>query len=371
MNLSRVAAKLLSPSDLTFFAAHYHREGQRSKQKAINLNADVFVDVFYPGLRDRFAELHFALNIIGPGGAGPHSLSRKAVRSEGAKNWRLNGEIVNDPPDAPGRFDRLEEGDIALFAFDGAETPESVTLVLISRRDDKSLYRIVEEVCSFHGRQSMQPVRPEQLNAFWSLSQDAYEQGHPLEVLLLPDAVEDAYVGTSDSQERTARTDGRGVTISPEAVRRQAAAASETGQLGEEGFQEWLRSTGHPEDGFEWVSQTNSRAAFDFEVRNPSWEACQGKYYVDVKTTKSSHDAPFHMSMAEVRWAAAHDNYRIARLSSLNQESAQVRILSGVQEFCARLLESIEGAIPVGVSIDSFEILPSLLVEVTRATLAL
>jgi hypothetical protein len=66
MNLSRVAAKQLTSSDLTLFAAQFHKPGQRSKQKAINLNADVFVARFYPGLRDRFAELHFGLTIIGP-----------------------------------------------------------------------------------------------------------------------------------------------------------------------------------------------------------------------------------------------------------------------------------------------------------------
>src|SRR6185295_7252799 len=112
MNLSRVAAKQLSASDLTLFAAHFHRAGQRSKQKAINLNADIFVSGFYPGLRDRTTETHFGLTIIGPGNAGPYILSRKAVRTAGAKNWRLDGEIVNDPVDQAGRFDRLAEDDI-------------------------------------------------------------------------------------------------------------------------------------------------------------------------------------------------------------------------------------------------------------------
>ena len=76
MDLSRVAAKRLTPSDLTIFSSHFHRPGQRSKQKAINLNADVFVDKFYPALRNRFAEHHFGITIVGPGTSPPYTLSR-------------------------------------------------------------------------------------------------------------------------------------------------------------------------------------------------------------------------------------------------------------------------------------------------------
>ena len=33
-----------------------------------------------------------------------------AWRTTGSKNWRLDGEIVHDPADEPGRFDKLQEG---------------------------------------------------------------------------------------------------------------------------------------------------------------------------------------------------------------------------------------------------------------------
>ena len=161
------------------------------------------------------------------------------------------------------------------------------------------------------------------------------------------------------------------MAISPAAVRRQAARASETGQLGEEAFDQWLRDRGLSDDEYLWVSQTNARAAFDFEVHNPGWENEGGVFYVDVKATKGSHDLPFHMSMAEVRWAAAHDTYRIARVSSIAQESAEVHIFRGVQELCSRLLEGIGDILPEGVSIDSFEIAPGLLCQVAIAPIAL
>jgi hypothetical protein len=53
------AAKTLTMSDLTFFAAQYRqlqekarKKGEQgSKQKAINLNANVFVDLAFPAAR--------------------------------------------------------------------------------------------------------------------------------------------------------------------------------------------------------------------------------------------------------------------------------------------------------------------------------
>lgn len=359
MNLTRVGAKELTPSDLTFFAAHFHKPGQRSKQKAINLNADVFVAEFYPGLRDRLADLHFGLTIIGPGNAPPYSLSRKAIRTQGAKNWRLDGELVNDPPDEPGRFARLAECDIALMAFEGTKQPEAVTLVLISQAQDTALHAETTREMAFVGRQSMRAVRPDTLRALYDTTKAQYSGGHPLETLFAVDSVEEAIFGSSQAQHRVAQSrDGRGTPISPESVRRQAAAAGEIGQLGEEAFERWLLNTGYAEPDYEWVSRTNARAAYDFAVTKPRWEPA-GPVYIDVKSTKGAHDSPFHMSMAEVRWAARTPAYRVARVSSLTESSAQVRLLSGVSEKCQDLLRAIEGVLPAGVEIDSFEIDPS------------
>ena len=116
MPASKVAIKQLTASDLSFFAQHL----KRSKQKAINLNSDVFVDVFYPGLKGTYDKFLFRLSIVGPGGRGPYALTRMAWRTTGSKNWRLDGEIVHDPADEPGRFDTLLEGDFGVIAFEGS-----------------------------------------------------------------------------------------------------------------------------------------------------------------------------------------------------------------------------------------------------------
>jgi hypothetical protein len=67
--------------------------------------------------------------------------------------------------------------------------------------------------------------------------------------------------------------------------------------------------------------------------------------------------------MAEVRWAARHAGYRIARISSLMDNSADICILSNVDAVCARLLQAI-ASLPQGISIDSFEVQPALFAEV-------
>lgn len=369
MNLSRVAVKQLSASDLTFFAAHFHTPDQRSKQKAINLNADVFVEEFYPGLRDRLAELHFGLTIIGPANAQPYHLSRKALRTQGAKNWRLDGELINDPPDQPARFASLSEDDLAVLAFEGADHPELVTLVLVSRSEDPDLHRAVSAMVTFSGRRTMKAMTPDDLLTLQQQTLLSYADGHPFEMLFAADSVEEAVHGSADTQQRVATSrDGRGVAISPDSVRRQAATAGEVGQLGEETFEQWLLATGHDEDEFEWVSQTNGRAAYDFLVNAPRWETTDQPLFVDVKSTRGPHTAPFHMSMAEVRWAAAHEEYRIARVSSLSAVSVRICILTGVSQVCNALLQSVLRSLPQGVAIDSFEIDPDILTESANHT---
>jgi hypothetical protein len=364
VNLSRVAAKQLTASDLTFFAALFHRPGQRSKQKAINLNADVFVAKFYPGLRDRFTELHFGLTIVGPGAAPPYVLSRKALRTEGAKNWRLDGELINDPADQPGRFDGLAEGDVAILAFEGTQQPHQVVLVLLSATADAELHMGVMRLAEFEGRESMRTLDEEGIRDLLFRTRARYHAVHPLESLLTADSVEEAIYGAPEAQDVAIESDGRGVLISPESVRRQATTAGETGQLGEEAFERWLINEGHAESDFEWVSRTHGRAAFDFEVSRPGWERSGGPLYVDVKATRGVHASSFHMSSAELRWAATHSTYRIGRLAELTATSAEVRILAGVSEIAGQILEALRAALPIGVKVDSVEIAPGILREV-------
>lgn len=353
MTLSRIAIKQLTPSDLSFFAQHL----KKSKQKAINLNSDVFVDLFYPGLKGRNDEFSIKpLRIIGPGGKPTYALTRKAVRSSGGKNWRLDGEIVHDPPEEPGRFNELREDDFAVLAFEGASQPEVATLILVSAAEDAPLHEAIRSRLSFPGKQSMVNVSEAELSEILEATRDSYGEQHPLETLLLPDTIEETVFGSATSQERAAKTDGRGVLMSQVAFRLQLRAAEETGQQGEEVFDQWLEATGHDDEDYEWVSRSHPRAAYDFHVGNPKWPSATGEIFVDVKATKGAFESPVHMSMAELRWAATHANYRIARVYALGTDTPRLTMLTKVHELAKLIAEAADTALPSVVKIDSVEL---------------
>lgn len=81
----RIALKRLTASDLTFFESLF-RTLDVGNQKSINLNADVFVERFYPTLPDQISTsgdvINVSLTVLGPDGAGPYLLSRAITKRE-------------------------------------------------------------------------------------------------------------------------------------------------------------------------------------------------------------------------------------------------------------------------------------------------
>src|SRR5579859_7499939 len=98
--MSRLALKKLTASDLTLFEWHFQNRNA-GNQKAINLNADVFVDRLFPGLpevsRDFGGRLPIDLFLYGPGMASELNLQRKIIKLGEYKNWRLDGETIHNP----------------------------------------------------------------------------------------------------------------------------------------------------------------------------------------------------------------------------------------------------------------------------------
>ena len=207
------------------------------------------------------------------------------------------------------------------------------------------------------------PIEEIDLVALYDVTAGAYTTSHPLQSLVTSDNVEEAIHGSAQAQETIVATDGRGAQISPESVWRQATAASEIGHLGEVAFSRWLEAAGYGDERVEWVSQVHARAAYDFIVEAPPWTDEDGPIHIDVKATKGGHENSFHMSRAEVRWAAVNLSYRIARISGLANGVAEIHILGGVSELCQRLAESTS-MLPEGAAVDSFELSPALLREV-------
>ena len=75
--MRRLALKHLTRSDLTLFRWHFENENA-GRQKAINLNADVFIEALYPALpplaQERDGRLPIDLYIYGPGMASELNL---------------------------------------------------------------------------------------------------------------------------------------------------------------------------------------------------------------------------------------------------------------------------------------------------------
>lgn len=370
---TKIAIKLLSNSDLSFFKAHlqlFKQRGLNSKQKGINLNSEVFIERFYPGLQGSNSKVGFPLVLIGPGGKSPLTLQRKALRSPGSKNWRLNGEFIHDPEDEPGRYNSLAIDDFAVFAFAGNVEPESVTLALISAAEDAKLHAAILERIEFTGKHTMREVSEALIAQLRAGTLGAYTDGeHPLDTLISPDTIEDALFGSGAPAPTEARRSGRLAPLSPEALRRQLLAAEETGQRGEELFGAWLSASGHEDEDFTWISETHARSAYDFEVHAARWIEGTPRVFVDVKTTRGPFERQIHMSIAEMRLAAETEHYRIARLYKIDGETPKLRLLTGVQAVAARILKSLE-ALPEGVTVDSLQLDPRMFEVELKAKLA-
>ncbi|HYO64588.1 MAG TPA: hypothetical protein VEU33_00790 [Archangium sp.] len=353
MSSIKIAIKTLTSSDLSFFKFHL----RLSKQKAINLNSDVFIERFYPGLEGSYVPVLFPLSVIGPGGKTAHRLARKALRSQASKNWRLNGEYIHDPDEDPGRYDGLAANDYAIFAFEGNERPEAVTLVLVSISSDTRLHAAISGIFTGSARRTMVDVSEAAIADLRATTIDAYPGQHPLDALVFRDTVEDVLFGTSAPIPAGALPSGRSVAMSPSDLQRQLRAAEETGQRGEELFRDWLTTKGHTEEDFEWVALTHARSAFDYEVHAARWLAETPHLFIDVKTTRGPFDRPVHMSIAELRFAAATANYRIARMYEIDSGAPKLRILTGVQPVAAQVITSLN-ALPSGIIADSVQINP-------------
>ena len=301
--------------------------------------------------------MHFGLTIIGPEAATPVKLSRKAIRTQGAKNWRLNGELIHDPADEQGRFGKLDVGDIAILAFEGTEEPKHLTIVLVSARFDKKLYDELSSLDLFSGRESMHQIDENDIRRIIEATRREYDSSHPVELLLAADSVEEAIYGASSFKASVdKRSDGRGVLISKDSIRAQVASAADTGHLGEEIFNDWLMKTLPADSCFEWISESHARASYDFKIDSVQWGSEKCLVYVDVKTTKGPHENTFHMSMAELRWAALNGPYMIARISSVNESIVDLCILDGVSDFARNLIDDLEKVLPANVRIDSVEV---------------
>lgn len=358
------AVKRLAGSDLGWFASLYHKF-TNTNLKGINLNADVVVDNFYRDLpiiaSQTGNQVKVGVTMFGPSMASGYPGTFKMVKSGNSKNWRLNGTLVYDPRESVGRFNVLEPGDVAIFAFDGRPVPTDVTLVLLARAsaDDAVLQRHFDSMIP-GGTKTMIPLLPAQIAEALALA--GVPSAHPLSFLFddeeTAEALEDvARGGVKGLRTLRARRGGRRITrLEMEKAKRQN---EQTGADGEALVNDYLASIQNAGGTWEhvWKSDQYADGPYDFECKSQGGALGDTEFVIDAKATKGKFEADFHMSMGEVYHASEGAvPYLIYRVYGLTGDGGTIRVSSDIREFAKRLRQVQESAVPLGVTVDSFSI---------------
>lgn len=355
--MTKLALKRLTASDLTFFEWQY-RNLNVGKQKGINLNADVFVGALFPALKDSLDErIPIDLYVYGPGLHPELNLQRKVIKGDAYKNWRLDGELINNPPDGANRFDSLKEGDIAVFEFNDGMLPSTARLVLAqaSAKEDGELHRILNGLIP-KSPKSMVAVSPQQL---WKAIEEAkVGTDHPVSALLLAPEIEDAAQGNVESVRRLRSRKSKRRILRSEllSAKRQA---EENGQRGEELVNAYLQAEldGRRIKEFCWESNDNNAVApYDFTLLgSDDAHGC-----VDVKATAYEFERPLHLSLAELIEMRDQPSYSLYRVFEMSEAGGKLRIASNLKGFATDVLKVLQ-QLPDGIAADGISVRPELL----------
>lgn len=356
----RIALKRLTASDLTLFESLF-RTIDAGNQKAINLNADVFVERLYPALPELVRTLGdvipVTLTVLGPAGAAAHVISRAVTKRDAYKNWRLDGEFIRDPDGEEGRFNTLKAGDLAVMDFSGDPGPQQLTLLLIAAASptDLPVHAALDPLIP-GGRQTMVDISRAQIanacasvpstHAIWSIAADPEFDA----------ALEDTALGGVQGAATLRTKVGRVITAVALAAAK--AAAEESGRDGE--ALAWVHLRRMRDEGvwasLMWSSSTNAVSPFDFLARDTAGTTIR----IDAKSTTGEFERVIHLSAAELTEAAAEGRYDIWRLYEVNKDGAKLRIAQNIRSVAKSIIDSV--GLPLGVTIDSVSIRPEALV---------
>ena len=352
----KLALKRLTASDLTFFKWHF-RNHPAGNQKAFNLDARILADTLYPELSRPSAQRTpvylLAIHLFGPGLVQPYTLARKILKQQ--KNWRLNGEQIDNPDDDPERYNILAPGDFALFEFSGNDRPEAVKINFVASGipADSGIHR---ELARRYPSGSMWVLQETSVTDV--LTTASPPLGHPLYSWIESDALEDAALGgAAGATTINTRSAGRG--ISPEDFIRSRQAAEQTGVTGENllnAYLDYERSQSRISE-FEWTASINAVAPFDFRMTTPLNDI----RVIDAKSTSGAFTNPLHLSLGEV-YRAVHgpEPYDIYRLYAVTEETAKMRIARDIGPQLQEILDQLS-ALPSGVTADGISVRPAFL----------
>ncbi len=336
----------------------------KTNQKCINLNSNIFIDKFYPHLNDfRDKKFDIALSVFGPGGRPPVLPSAHHVAFYD-KNWRLNGAFIRPAPSDPHSFDQLAPRDIAVLRFHGGTMPEGdIDALFVQASDpaDGPLHALLEAAMGGRSMVAFDEAALATAIAAAGLpaahSANAFIADPELEVEL----AEAATGGEAAIRRVVARRTGRPVTA--EALARAKAAAEQTGRDGETLVAAYLADAEARNPlgsfSFEWVSQANSVAPLDFRTTAKGGVLGDRTESIDVKATRNSFERDLHISIGEVREAAASPHpYRLFRVHDLTADGAKLRRSGDIRAFARALRDAHDAAMPPGVAVDCFSVAP-------------
>lgn len=355
--IRKFALKRLTASDLTFFVWHF-KNHNAGNQKAINLNADVFVGRLFPSLPGAAISMNgripIDLYIYGPGLQPELNLQRKIIKIGSYKNWRLDGEFIYDPETNPDRFHSLQPDDLVLFEFLGEIVPNVMKTFFIAQsvEADHQLYEAFRDYISDRSMVETSYPEIEEL-----IAKAAPPEEHPIYELLLEADLEDAAEGGAEGLKRVySRPAGRRLSKIElaNAVRR----VEEIGQIGEEfvnAYLERLKSSGQISE-FQWVSTENAVAPFDFW-----YEESGNRILLDVKATTGDFERNLHVSLPELQIMQDTTNrYLIFRVYSIVGNTAKLRISGELSKLSTAILAILAG-LPKGINADGVSLAPNLL----------
>lgn len=352
----KLFVKRLTASDLTFFEWHF-KNRSAGKQKAINLNANIFIDKLYPNLPEYIqtqanSKIPLDISIYGPGIEDEYNLQRKIVKGSSYKNWRLNGEFVTNPDENNERFNILEPGDFVIFEFDGISVPVSAKAIFVASKHslDTSLHASIE---SFLCQSKMESLTLLDIKTI--INKSVIVSEHPINELILDDALEDfAQGGIQGLNKLLSRPLGR--RISPADIRKAKETAEANGRRGEEFVNAYLASqknVGNILDYY-WKSNENPVSVYDFSLTLLDGS----KVLIDAKSTGTNFSLPFHISLGELRRMVEAERYDIYRVFGMDQDHAKLRIAECVKDFARTILEVFK-ELPEGIYPDSVSVEPS------------
>lgn len=354
----KLALKRLRGSDLSFFDIHFRNKTYGDvRQKGINLNRDVFVDQFYPQAHALMgARWPVVVTIFGPGTApayAPPGDHRRPITYNNGKNWRLDGGTIPDDPALPDRFKPLAPDDLVLLRFRGDPAPTEVDVVLISAAIEPAIHGSLNALVPSTGRRTMIPITAAQIDA--ALAGIALPADHPLNDLeadpVVEAAIEDVALGGTSAPVLAKRRGGRRLT--PAELAQAREEAQRIGADGEGIVNGWLadREAGGLLHELDWASQRDAAAPYDFRFRTPKGKPVK----MDAKSTTGPFNRTIHISAGELIEAAdSAARYDIARVHSIDEDGARLRVAEDIGEFARGVLEGL--ALPAGVKIDGFSI---------------